>query len=244
MDLIQKCKTLIDACKEGKLGSVIMPEDTNPGFTKSNREFQIAYFTLPMALNYQRDSFKLWEAALKTYNDPETKVVFDVEKVSKMSDITLRKHLMKYKLALQPNKHVATWQTIAKKVFEEWGSFEHMFSSVQHDFLKLRNTVQVVHKKNFPYLSGPKIFNYWSSILKRYAGVELENIDHVEIAVDTHILKCSVLLEVITKEESEKLSTLEISYRWRKALEGSGIAPLDIHFVLWFWSRNGFLLKV
>src|SRR4051812_16181123 len=114
MTLIEKCKILIDACKEGKLGSVVMPEDTNPGFTHSQKEMQIAYFTLPMALNYQRDSFKLWEAAHKTYNDEETRVVFDVMKVAKMSEITLRKHLMKYKLALQPNKHVNTWQTIAK----------------------------------------------------------------------------------------------------------------------------------
>jgi hypothetical protein len=244
MTLVEKCKILIDACAAGKLGSIVMPEDTNPGFSKKEKELQIAYFTLPMALNYQRDSFKLWEAALKTYQDPETKDVFDVEKVAKMSETELRKHLLKYKLALQPNKHVNTWQSIAKVVAAEWGSFEHMFSSVQYDFLKLRETIQVIHKKQFPYLSGPKIFNYWSSILKRYADVELKNIDHVELAVDTHILKCSVLLNVITKEEAEKLERLEISTKWRKALEGSGIAPSDVHFVLWFWSRNGFLMNV
>lgn len=30
-----------------------------------------------MALNYQRNSYKLWESALNTYNDKETNFVFN-----------------------------------------------------------------------------------------------------------------------------------------------------------------------
>jgi hypothetical protein len=244
MTLVEKCHILIEACKAGKLGSTEMPEDTNPGFSPEEKELQIAYFTLPMALNYQRDSFALWSAALKTYNDPETRGVFNVQSVANMTDSELQKHLLKYKLALQPNKHVATWKTIATTVSEEWGSFKLMFSATQFDFLKLRHNVQHVYKKDFPYLSGPKIFNYWSSILKRYVDIELENTEHIELAVDTHVLQSSVVLKVITPEEALTLDRIEIASRWRKALKGSGIAPADVHFVLWFWSRNGFLVKV
>jgi hypothetical protein len=244
MNLVEKCRILIKACETGVLGSTIMPEDAHPDFSQEEREERIAYFTLPMSLNYQRDSFKLWESALKTYNDPETRIVFDVQNVATLDTETLRKHLLKYKLALQPNKHVHSWQSIATTVAKEWGSFKKLFEAIGYDFLKLRETLQVTYKKQFPYLSGPKIFNYWSSILKRYAYVELKNIEHVELAVDTHILKCSVVLKVITPDEALKLGRLEISDRWRKALHGSGIAPSDMHFILWFWSRNGFLLKV
>ncbi len=244
LDLISKCRMLIEANAEGKLGTTEMPEDANPGFTDSEKEMRIAYFTLPMALNYQRDSYKLWQAARKTYNDPETKDVFDVNKVAKMPTDKLQRALGKHRLALQPNKHTHTWQTIAQTVFNEWGSFELMFCSTGNDFLKLRTMIQEINKKGFPYLSGPKIFNYWSSILKRYAHVELINSEHIELAVDTHVLKCSVLLNVITAEEALKLDSLEISERWRMALVGSKIAPSDMHFVLWFWSRNGFLFTL
>lgn len=234
----------MSACKEGKLGTTVMPEDSNPGFSHGEKELRIAYFTLPMALNYQRDSYKLWEAALKTYSDPDTRAVFDVKKVAVMSKAQLQKYLLKYKLALQPKKHIETWQQIAQTIFEEWGSFELFFSAMQKDFLKMRNAVQNIYKKRFPYLSGPKIFNYWSSILKKYADIELENSEHIELAVDTHILKCSVLLGVITSQEAEEADRLKISTQWRNALDGSGINPADVHFVLWFWSRNGFLMQV
>ncbi|MCC2630688.1 MAG: hypothetical protein K0S38_497 [Candidatus Paceibacter sp.] len=241
MNLIDKCRFLINACDEGKLGTTVMPEDSSPTFTDKQKEKRIAYFTLPMALNYQRDSYKLWEAALKTWNDKETRVVFDVKKAAALDTDVLRKYLGRYRLALQPNKHTHSWQSISKVVTEEWGSFEKMLSALDYDFLKLKQTIQGTHKKRFPYLSGPKIFNYWSSILKRYAQVELKNIEHIELAVDTHILKCSIALEVITSEEALKLERLAIADKWRKALNGSGIAPSEMHFILWFWSRNGFL---
>lgn len=244
MNLHTKCRALLKAFKTGELGQTVMPEDSNPGFSKEDREVCIAYFTLPMALNYQRDSYKLWEAVLKTFNDPETRFVFDVEKASKVSEDELRKALMKHKVALQPNKHVNTWRTIAKTIFDNWVSFEKFFHAVDDDFLKLKQTLTVDHKKGFPYLSGPKILNYWAFIISTYGGVRLRNRDYIEIAPDTHITQCSVKLGVISAEESEILTKDAISLRWRELLRGSGIDPIDMHPPLWFWSRNGFIFEV
>lgn len=243
-NLIRKCENLIRAYKEGRLGPTVMPEDSSPSFSNKDKEIRIAYFTLPMALNYQRDSFSMWKSALATYNDRETRDVFDVKKVAKMPEKELRRRLIKHKLALQSNKHTDTWKRISEIVSEEWGSFRKLISASNNDFLKLKEIIQKTYKKDFPYLSGPKIFNYWSSILGKYAGVSLKNTEYIEIAVDTHILKCSVILRVITREEAEKLGRLEISEKWRKALNGSGISPAEMHFVLWFWSRNGFIYNL
>lgn len=149
---------------------------------------------------------------------------------------------MKYKLALQPNKHVNTWRTISKTVKDKFGAFENLIDSLDNDFLKLKKIVQNDFKKGFPYISGPKIFNYWSFIISTYGKVPLKNRDEIDIAPDTHITRCSVKLGVITKTESEILSKEEISKRWRKILLGSGINPIDMHPPLWFWSRNGFIL--
>lgn len=240
----KKCRTLLEAFKTGKLGQTKMPEDANPGLEGMDREDRLAYFTLPMALNYQRDSYKLWEAALKTFNDPETRFVFDVTKVTKASEDEVRKALMKYKLALQPNKHIGTWRTIARTIHEKWKSFEGFFTEVEGDFLKMRQLVNIDNKKGFPYLSGPKIFNYWSFIITTYGGVELSNREHIEIAPDTHITQCSVKLGVVSEVEAEALTKELISERWRNMLAGSGIDPIDMHPPLWFWSRNGFLIEV
>lgn len=240
--LIGNCEKLILAYKTGDLGQTIMPEDTSPDF--NNKEYQLAYFTLPMALNYQRNSYKLWEAALETFNDTETSNVFDVEAILIMSEEQLREKLLKYKLALQPNKHIQTWYKISKTIFENWGSFTEFVKASEGDFLKLKQIVQVDYKKGFPYLSGPKIFNYWSFIISTYGKVNLVNREYIEIAPDTHITQCSVKLGVISEEEAVKLSKDQISLRWRELLEETGIAPIDMHSPLWFWSRNGFLFDI
>ncbi len=241
--LHQKCKTLLEAFKSGKLGQTVMPEDSNPGFSDVDRELRLAYFTLPMALNYQRDSYKLWEAVLKTYNDPETRFAFDINDVSKASEDKVRKALMKYKVALQPNKHINTWRVISKTINDNWGSFTNLFEAMKNDFLKLKQTVRIDHKKGFPYLSGPKIFNYWSFIISTYGRVKLSNRDQIDIAPDTHITQCSVKLGVITEKEAIELTKDAISERWRNLLNESGIDPIDMHPPLWFWSRNGFLIE-
>ena len=136
------------------------------------------------------------------------------------------------------------FQKISKTVFEKYGGFSKLFEDTSNDFLKLQQVVQKDLKKGFPYLSGPKIFNYWSFIMSTYGRQKLLNIEHVEIAPDTHITKASVLLGVISKEEADSLSKDQISARWRKKLEGSGINPIEMHPPLWFWSRNGFLFKL
>ncbi len=181
-ELLKNCNNLLAAYKAGALGQTHMPEDSNPAFTDDQSEIRLAYFTLPMALNYQRDSYKLWEAALKTWQDADTREVFRIDSVAKMSDEELREKLLKYKLALQPNKHIATWKVIARTVHKEWGSFSKFIAAADGDFLELKDLVRIKHKKGLPYLSGPKIFNYWSFILGEYAKVPFINKEFIEIA--------------------------------------------------------------
>lgn len=242
-EIISKCRILLDAYRSGKLGYMKMPEDSSPEFSEKDKEVRLVYFTLPMSLNYQRDSYKLWESVLKTFNDSEDKIIFDVKFSASLNEEQLRKHLMKYKIALQPNKHIATWHKISKTISENWGSISKLLEFAEYDFLKLKDIVQKQYKKGFPYLSGPKIFNYWSFIIQEYGKVKLKNSEFIEIAPDTHITKCSVILGVITKEESESLTKEKISKKWRELLHGTGINPIDMHPPLWFWSRNNFQFK-
>lgn len=71
-----------------------------------------------MALNYQRNSYLLRESALQTYQDIETKNVFDIKQVNSMDIDELKNKLIKYKLALQPNKHIYVRKKIASTVYQ------------------------------------------------------------------------------------------------------------------------------
>jgi hypothetical protein len=240
--IIENCRQLMEAFQSGEIGQTIMPEDSHPEF--QDEETKLVYFTLPMSLNYQRNSYTLWESCLKTFNDNGSKKVFDISNSSNLSEDELRNLLIKYKIALQPNKHINTWSRIAKTINENWGSISNLLEFVDYDFLKLKDTIQNKFKKGFPYLSGPKIFNYWSFILQSYGGVKLKNSEFIEIAPDTHVTKCSVILGVINEDEKENLTKEKLSERWREILKGTGINPIDMHSPLWFWSRNDFQFKL
>lgn len=236
---IQKhCLELRKAYENGLLGNQIMPEDCHPEF--ANKEERLCYYTLPMSLNYQRNSYALWESAKIAFEDEGTKLIFSVSDVSKIKRDNLRPLLLKHKVALQPNKHIDTWYRIASTINSEWGGLEYMLARLDCDFLKLQQSVQIVNKKGFPYLSGPKIFHYWCYILGEYCEVSLKNKEFIQIAPDTHIIQCSIRLGVLDESESLKMSRDDISNRWREVLSGTGLSPIDMHSPLWFWSKNNF----
>lgn len=118
-----------------------MPEDAHPDFSAQQQEERLTYFTLPMSLNYQRNSYKLWESALNTFLDTETRVVFDVRACASLEEAVLRWYLTRYKLALQPNKHIATWHRITRTITENWRTLGNLVASVNYDFLQLQETV-------------------------------------------------------------------------------------------------------
>jgi hypothetical protein len=242
--ILQNCVKLRRAFEAGLLGKMDMPEDAAPKFTKAQMEERLVYFTLPMSLNYQRNSYSLWEAATRAYRDKAAAKVFSVKKSALMPEEELRSILLKHKVALQPNKHVDTWKRLATVFHENWGSIGNFLEESDHDFRKIQQIIQKDLKPKFPYLSGPKIFHYWSFILTEYAGVNLKNRDFIEIAPDTHVVQSSVKLGVLDPAEAEALSRDEISLRWRNLLKNSEITPIDMHSPLWFWSRNSFQYKL
>lgn len=243
MNAIQEaCLKLRKAYLRGQLGDQTMPEDTHPIF--SSTEERLAYFTLPMSLNYQRNSYTLWRSSKIAFSDPETKAIFDVSKVSNFSEDRLRGLLTKHRVALQPRKHTNTWHRISNTISTKWGSIEKMLDASGRDFLALQESVQRQHKKGFPYLSGPKIFHYWCFILGEYGDVGLGNKDLIQIAPDTHIIKCSIRLGVLSEQESKSMARDDISRRWRDILRGTDLTPIDMHSPLWFWSKNNFKFKL
>jgi len=241
--IIENCKKLLIAYQEWKLWYMKMPEDSNPWFSNDKKEACLCYFTLPMALNYQRNSYTLRESVLKTYLDSETKDVFDIKKSSEMKEDNLRKKLLKHKIALQPNKHIKTWQKIAITIYNNRWTLSNMLDTIDNDFLNLKEVIQHKYKSEFPYLSWPKIFNYRSFIIQVYWGITLLNSEFIDIAPDTHVTKCSVKLWIITQQESETLNKNEISKRWRELLHWTWITPISMHSPLWFRSRNGFMFE-
>ncbi len=240
-EILKQVEKLVDMYQKGLLGGEVMPEDSNPHLPKESLA-NYNYYTLPMALNYQRNSYKLWESANKTWNDTETNFVFDTKKVSKSSFEQVQHALVKYKVALQPNKQTEIWIKLCDTINELFdGDIRKIFANNDYDVNRIRTYIQKEHKAQFPYLSGNKICNYWLYVLYQYTDMQFKNIGDLTVAPDTHVVKASHRLGLITDKELETSQVqLIVIERWNQLLQGTKYYPIDIHTPMWLWSRNGF----
>lgn len=238
---INRVYALLEAYKSGKLGGEKMPEDENPALDKSSMENYL-YFTLPMALNYQRNSYALWEAANKTYRDTDTADVFDVKAVIAMEEVKLRDKLLKYKVALQPNKQPLIWKTICETVESDFdGDLRNLF---KNNGYSVRNIKEYIagNKKKFPYLGGNKICNYWLYVMEQYTDVKFVDRENITVAPDTHVIQASERLGIISPDEAKWANVQEVvAERWQEILKGTDLVPIDVHTPMWLWSRGKFM---
>ncbi|HAB67656.1 MAG TPA: hypothetical protein DCE23_09855 [Firmicutes bacterium] len=240
-DILNKVDGLIKMYRNGELGGEVMPEDANPHLDISSCENYL-YFTLPMALNYQRNSYTLWEATLKTYNDEETKFVFNPKECLKREFSEVQNALCKYRVALQKQKQTEIWLTLCNTFVTLFdGDIRKLFNDKNNDVNKIRDFIQKENKKLFPYLSGTKICNYWLYVIMQYTERKYVNPECLTVAPDTHVCKSTYKLGLINEDEFNSNNVqLIVIERWKKVLNGTKYKPIDIHTPLWLWSRNGF----
>lgn len=239
-DAINNIRMLYNMWKAGLLGGNIMPEDNNPNLNWDSEQNYL-YFTLPMALNYQRDSYKLWEAALKTYNDAETNYLFSPSKVIETDPEQIKLDLCKYKVALQPNKQSYIWVTLCNTIMHDLdGSIKNLFRYNNYTVSNVLNEIQVKNKKHYPYLSGNKIANYWLYVMINYTSLRLIDKENISVAPDTHVIQATQKLGLIkdVNASNAQMQTIEI---WQRILKGSELKQIDIHTPMWLWSRGGFI---
>lgn len=232
---LDKVKQLLALYDQGLIPTLAHHE-VNPGLPRDSRENYL-YFTLPVCINFQRSSPAMWAAALATWEDEATRYLFLPERLAETPLEQIRSDLIKHKLALQPNKHTLIWTTIAQTVHEYYNDDpRNIIKEARSDASMLITLLQKTHRKRFPYLSGPKLSNYWPFILSLYTDVQFKNAQEISIIPDTHVLQCSVHLG-ITPTGATPLQT---EAAWKELLKGSGINPSQVHPVLWNWSRNKF----
>lgn len=242
-DIQAAAEQLIRLHKSGALGGEIMPEDANPKLDISSDENYL-YFTLPMALNYQRNSYRLWESAEKTYLDGEVSDVFVPQSVLDMGIDRLQERLLKYKVAVQPNKHPQIWFQLCKTFQSFDGSVKNFFAACQYSVADIKRYM-AEHKKMFPYLSGAKIMNYWLYVMEQYTDAQFTDRFNITVAPDTHVLQASAKLGLIKPEEINNPNIREtVSELWNEVFAGTDRCAIDIHTPLWLWSRNGFIVEV
>lgn len=242
--ILSKVQRLIKAYEDGLLGGEMMPEDENPHLIKSSRE-NYMYFTLPMALNYQRNSYMLWQCANQMYSDPVARAVFDSQAVTAMSEELLRASLVQYKVALQPNKQPTIWKTLCHTIETKLnGDIRNLFILNDFSVSKIKAYIQQ-NKKDFPYLGGNKICNYWLYVMERYTDAVFTDRENITVAPDTHVIQASQKLGIITEQEAQRSNVqIILAERWTDLCCGTDFVPIDLHTPLWLWSHGKFKTEI
>lgn len=239
VDTLSRVKKLIRHFEEGRIPR-LAEHEVNPGLPKGSRENYL-YFTLPVCINFQRSSPAMWQSALKTWGDEETRFLFYPERLATRSLEEAQGALLKYNLGLQPNKHTLIWTVISKTLNEHFRNDpREIIKLADNKVANLLTILQSSHKKLFPFLSGPKMSNYWPYILSQYSDVRWDDPWEISIIPDTHVIKSTARLGLAPEDSS----SLEVASIWRDLLRGSGINPVQVHPVLWNWSRNNFRPEV
>lgn len=201
---------------------------------------KIIYFTLPVSLNFQRSSTAMWQSALKTFEDNETNYLFTPSEVIKLPREKIQSDLTKHKLALQRNKHTDVWIKLSQTFVEYGGTPYSFFEEYDFDVIEIIHALRKKHKSKFPFLSGAKMSNYWLFILHHFTSIKFKNPEKISIIPDTHVIKASMELGLI-----ENISSPEsVAALWEEVLNGTKLSPIDLHPVLWHWSRAKFSPKI
>jgi len=101
------------------------------------------------------------------------------------------------------------------------------------------------NKKDFPYLGGNKICNYWLYVMEQYTDVQFNDRENISVAPDTHVIQASQRLGLISEEEMHLANVQQIvAERWAELLKGTELTPIDVHTPMWLWSRGRFERKL
>jgi hypothetical protein len=238
--ILSEVRMLYAMWKSGLLGGEIMPEDVHPQLAPDSNVLA-TYFTLGMSLNYQRNSYKLWEACTSAYQQVEDRWVFDVDAVSSRPESQLAEVLVRHRIALQPNRHPSIWRRNSDAIATiGGGTVEKLFVNCDFDLARIKEFI-AAHSSKFPYLCGPKISNYWLFVMLQYMEWPLKNRKCLSVAPDTHVVSASVRLGIITETDADAVKApLVVAKQWEEMLSGSEFEPIDVHTPLWLWSRAGF----
>ena len=209
-------------------GRTYIPEDRTPNGVINGSLEHILFITLTVSINYKRDTPSLWDSSRKTFNDPETRYLFDPELLHETPLEKIVEDMQRYNLSQKPQQDADIWRTVGVTFYEKWGGDPRNFLKdcnwdssliVKH----LRTDTHLDNGESspdYPYLRSPRIRPLWLMMLRDNAGiVQLRNLETIPILVDIHVARATLATGIVKGQFKGTLD--ELSEDIRKAWFGS-----------------------
>jgi hypothetical protein len=96
----------------GILGNTEMPEDILPaGMEKGSLDHRL-FITLIVSIDYQRDANVMWAVSRKTFENPDTRYLFDPASLHSNRPKQIEQDMQKYGLSKKFKKDPHIWRTV------------------------------------------------------------------------------------------------------------------------------------
>jgi hypothetical protein len=228
----------------GILGDQSMPEDLAPQGVETGSSAHALFLTLTVAIDYMRDADQLWTASRATYEDPNTRYLFDPHQVTLTPNKTVERDLSIHGLTRKPIRDADIWITLCRTFQDRYqGKVESLMAE---NGWKAPAIAKYVSRQEqsayFPNLRGPKISLLWVRMMNdNWKGHRLVNLDQVELPVDVHTAAATVMGGYVNGNYKGDFPMLREAVQavWRKACQGTELYPLQLDEPLWHLSRNG-----
>jgi len=197
----------------------------------------------------------LWESSRRTFEDRETRFLFDPQALHETPPRRLREVMQKYKLSKKPRRDAHIWRTVGVTFYKKWNGDPKKFLQdcgfdAPRALDRLRNDTHLYNGRmvsDYPYLRGPKIGPLWIRMLRDNAGISvLRNLDKVPIPVDIHVARATLATGVVKGSFECGLESLFefIRKAWFDSVEGLAaksrpLVALDVDEPLWHLSKYG-----
>lgn len=236
-------------------GRTDMPEDITPNSVVRGSLDYILFITLTVSIDYQRDAPSLWESSRKTFDDPETRYLFDPKLLHETPFRKIVDDMQKYKLSKKPQKDANIWRTVGVTFYTKWeGDPRNFLKNCNWDspliLERLRKDTHLYNGRSvpdYPYLRGSKIGPLWLRMLRDNVGItQLRNLEKVPIPVDIHVARATLTTGVV-RGSIEIRSNKMFEYirkAWFESVKGLSVKnrpmiALDVDEPLWHLSKYG-----
>jgi hypothetical protein len=238
---------------EGIFGQNIMPEDMlwggdllDIGHERGSYE-HLMFITMVVSIDYQRDADKLWEAGRESMDDKETKWLFSPIDVKGKPINDIMRAMKKHRLSQKHSKDAWIWKTVSESFARLYNSDPgNLIKECDYDAMKIFNKkFDIRFKKNFPFLSGNKIFPLWIRMLHDNLEIKLKNIEKMPIPVDVHIARSTFTTGCLIGEYFGTIPEIapKIDEAWKTVLSKVKHPnlkySLQLDEPLWHLSKNG-----
>ena len=218
--------------RKGVFADYSMPEYVLPRNLKEGTREHALYLTYVISIDYMTDAVRLWKRSRSAYElYPERFTPATILKFGPRTVETIVKSLG----ARFYSNAAKTWIKISKLLVDKYGGDPRNITSQQLTIEEVKEKI-----KEFPYLRGPKLTNFYIRAMGETGLFKVKNLDELDIPVDKQVARFTMytgVLKLLSEQftgcvHEEPIRSL-IEEAWRNAANKLGTPPWKLDEPIW-----------